>query len=177
MIAWHRIGLAAFAALLLAACSGEQHGDLRKFMSDVKARPAGEIEPIPTFPPYQAYKYSNVAMRSPFDPPQQVLSQEGLSGKAAVKPDESRRKQYLESFSIASLSMVGTLSRDGTIWALINDGSGGIHRVTVGDYLGRNYGRIVSITPLQVDVIEIVPDGKGGWVERPRTLALKEKST
>lgn len=61
------------------------------------------------------------------------------------------------------------------MWSLINDGSGGIHRVTVGNYLGKNYGRITAISNAKVDVIEIVPDGKGNWVERPRTLGLNEK--
>ncbi len=70
--------------------------------------------------------------------------------------------------------MVGTLQRDGKTWALVDDGQGRIHRVTIGDYMGKNHGEIVSITETQVDIVEVVPDGKGGWVERPRTLALKE---
>ncbi|NLC08417.1 MAG: pilus assembly protein PilP, partial [Gammaproteobacteria bacterium] len=27
-----------------------------------------------------------------------------------------------------------------------------------------------------VEVVEIVPDGEGGWLERPRTLMLQERS-
>ena len=61
-------------------------------------------------------------------------------------------------------------------WSLIDDGAGQIHRVTVGNYVGRNHGRIVQVTENRTDVIEIIPDGEGGWVERPRTLSLKEKT-
>ena len=55
-------------------------------------------------------------------------------------------------------------------------GAGGVHRVKVGDYLGRNNGRIVSINDSAVDVVEIVPDGEGAWLERPRSISLKERS-
>ena len=55
-------------------------------------------------------------------------------------------------------------------------GAGGVHRVKVGDYLGRNHGRIVSVDEAKIDVVEIVPDGEGGWLERPRSLTLKERT-
>lgn len=71
--------------------------------------------------------------------------------------------------------MVGTLANKGGSFALIRGGDG-VHRVRVGDYLGRNHGRIVSITADAVEVIELVPDGEDGWLERPRTLALQERS-
>jgi type IV pilus assembly protein PilP len=61
------------------------------------------------------------------------------------------------------------------MFALVS-GAGGVHRVKVGDYLGRNHGRILVIDESKVDVIEIVPDGEGGWLERPRSLSLKERS-
>ena len=71
--------------------------------------------------------------------------------------------------------MVGTIGNDSGIFALLK-GAGGVYRVKVGDYLGRNNGRIVSVSDGQVDVIEIVPDGEGAWLERPRSIALKERS-
>lgn len=71
--------------------------------------------------------------------------------------------------------MVGTLSNATGSFALLR-GAGGVHRLKVGDYLGRNDGRIVAISGSQVDVVEIVPDGEGAWLERPRTIPLKEHS-
>jgi len=165
------------SCVLASGCAGDgEHKDLQQFMKEVKARPSGDIEPIPTFRSYKTFRYGAIAMRSPFDPPLLVADGEKLAGKNTVDaPNESRKKEYLESYNFAALSMVGILSKDVMIWSLINDGSGGIHRVTVGNYLGKNHGRIKTITESKVEVVEIVPDGKGNWVERPRTLALREK--
>ena len=69
--------------------------------------------------------------------------------------------------------MVGTLERGEQEWTLIRDPEGGIHRVSLGNYLGRNHGKIVEMTDSYVAVVEIVSDGtEDGWVERPRTIEL-----
>ena len=90
-----------------------------------------------------------------------------------VKPDPNRTKEYLEQFSLDALSMVGTLQQGDTLWALMQDEEGGVHRTKMGNYMGRNHGRIVEATETYVSVIEIVPNGVDGWVERPRTIKLK----
>ncbi len=164
---------AVAVVLVITGCVGSSNQDLRAYIRDTMAKPAGEIEPVPTFPPYQPYKYSNLAKRSPFQPPRPETDDD-VDGREVSPPDETRPKEFLEGIPFASLSMVGTLEQEGRIWALVNDGSGGIHRGSEGNYMGRNHGRIVNITPAYTEVIEIVPDGKGGWLERPRTLTLKE---
>ena len=88
---------------------------------------------------------------------------------------ETRIRQFLEGFNIEIFEMVGTLSNVQGLNALVR-GAGGVHRVKVGDYLGRNNGRIISIKDSNIDVIEIVPDGEGGWLERPRSIPLKERT-
>lgn len=164
----------ALSAILLSGCSkGRGHADLDAFVERARAQPAGEIEPLPVFASYAHFSYSAMALRSPFDAP---FSAEELAdgARAADAPDESRRRELLENFNFASLSLRGSLrGADGVQWALINDGSGGIHRVAVGNYLGRNHGRIIVVTEDRVDIVETVPDGRGGWLERPRTLALE----
>jgi type IV pilus assembly protein PilP len=92
-----------------------------------------------------------------------------------VQPDPTRVKQFLEGFNIDSFEMVGTLSNESGTFALLR-GAGGVHRVKVGDYLGRNDGRITAITDSAVQVMEIVPDGEGAWLERPLSISLKERS-
>jgi type IV pilus assembly protein PilP len=49
-----------------------------------------------------------------------------------------------------------------------------VHRVIVGNYLGTNDGKITAISTSKIDVREIVPDGLGGYIERPAALALNE---
>ena len=163
-------------ALMLAGCGGGgDFADLDAFMAEVKARPKGKIEPIPRFAPYQAFTYEAASLRSPFQPPLKVEQVNRPKGSKLIKPDENRVKQFLEGFNIEDFEMVGTLGNAAGRFALMR-GAGGVHRVKVGDYLGRNDGRITSITDAQVDVIEIVPDGDDGWLERPRTIPLKERS-
>lgn len=161
-------------ASLLAACGGNDYSDLDAFMAEKRARPGGIIAPIPTFKAYEAFSYSATTLRSPFDRPIEVREIAQLQAIAAIKPDEDRAKEFLEQFTFDSLLMVGSLSRTGTDWTLIKDPDGGVHRVRVGNYLGRHHGKIVEMTDTYVAVVEIVSDGtEDGWVERPRTIKLQ----
>lgn len=161
---------------LLAGCgAGGDFSDLRAYMDEVRARPKGSIEPLPTFKPYESFTYRASSLRSPFQPPVKIDVVTRQKGSAEIKPDETRIKQFLEGFNIETFEMVGTLRNERELYALVN-GAGGVHRVKVGDYLGRNHGKILAIDESKIDVMEIVPDGEGGWLERPRSLSLKERS-
>ncbi|HYQ37824.1 MAG TPA: type 4a pilus biogenesis lipoprotein PilP [Pseudomonas sp.] len=171
-----RLIIGSLLLLGLSGCdSSGDFADLQAYMNEVRAKPKGVIEPLPQFLPYEAFTYGASALRSPFQPPVRVDLQKRQKGSAEIKPDESRPKQFLEGFNIEVFQMVGLLANDGGRFALIG-GAGGVHRVKVGDYLGRNYGRIVAINDDRIEIVEIVPDGEGGWLERPRTLTLKERS-
>ncbi len=171
-----RIILVVISVIALSGCDfGGENGDLHGYINEVKRRPAGTIEPLPTFRPYESFIYSAAAMRSPFDRPVDVAARiVGRTG-ADIKPDFNREKEYLEGFDLGSLRMVGTLEKGGTLWALISESSGIVHPVREGNYLGKNHGKIVSTSETQIELLEIVSDGLDGWVERPRVLALSEK--
>lgn len=163
-------------ALILSACSvNSNHTDLRNYIADVKKRPAGNIEAIPTFRPYESFVYASAGLRSPFDRPIDIQQREFTRSGKNITPDFNRAKEYLEGFELSSLQMVGTLKQGKFLWALIKDAQGGIHRVKDGNFLGTNHGRIVSASETKLDLVEIVSDGLDGWVERPRILALSEK--
>lgn len=161
------------AALVLTACGGSDYEDLDTFMAEKKATPGGHVQPIPAFKAYKAFTYSASALRSPFEQPVEVTEITRLRMATNVKPDPNRAKEYLEQFGVDSLSMVGTLEQGGTLWALIQDKDGGVHRITKNNYIGRNHGRIVEATETYIALIEIVPNGVDGWTERPRTIKLK----
>lgn len=173
-----RVSCAAFSmimALLLSACdSGQSHQDLHDFMAETKRRPQGQIEPLPAFRPYRPFTYSAMTLRSPFDKP---VSEEisSLRGGRTVEPDLNREREYLESFNIATITMVGSLLRSGELQVLLSDGEGGVHRVSVGNYIGRSHGKIVAADSSHIEVLEIVSDGASGWVERPKIIKLEEK--
>lgn len=167
-----KIMMSVVAVALLSACSPDtDYSDLNAFMDEVDSRPRGRIEPLPpieTVPPF-SYLASN--KRSPFEPPVVLKRVERQSGPK-VEPDNNRVRQYLEQFTIGQLAMVGTLSQGATMYALIQDAEGGVHRVQSGDYMGTDHGKIRGVGETSIELIEIVPDGIGGWVERERTVAL-----
>ncbi|KHO64639.1 MULTISPECIES: type 4a pilus biogenesis lipoprotein PilP [Pseudomonas] len=169
------VTVAAVLASLAGCGAGHDFHDLQGYMDEVRARPKGRIEPIPSFQPYEAFTYSAANLRSPFQPPIPVDLARQQRGSKDIKPDENRVRQFLEGFNIEMFEMVGSLSNAEGMFALVR-GAGGVHRIRIGDYLGRNHGKVVAIETGKVDVLEIVPDGDGGWLERPRSMTLKERS-
>ncbi len=164
----------SFSALLLGGCqSGNQFADLQEFMDQTRAKPRGQIQPLPKFVAYEAFTYSAAGLRSPFLPPVAVSIDDEFSTETSVRPDANRVKQFLEGFDVASFRMVGSMSNEQGMWALLR-GADGVHRVKVGDYLGTNHGRITDIDDQEIRIIEIVPSGKDVWVERPRSIGLTE---
>ena len=162
-----------FAAVLSSCSSSSDQKDLQDFMEETKRRPHGQIEPLPPFKPYQPFAYSAMTLRSPFEKP--VIVDSSAKGGKSVEPDLNREHEYLEGFNIGGLKMVGTLSKAGRLWALIDDGQGKVTPVTIGNYMGKNYGKIISASNSQLELMEIVADGSSGWVERPRIIKLEEK--
>ncbi|WP_252176560.1 pilus assembly protein PilP [Endozoicomonas sp. 4G] len=156
---------------LLAGCSGNTgFSDLDQYMAEMKAKPSGTVEPLPTFTPYEAFTYRASGLRSPFEPPIKLkVSDRSLNSN--VKPDNRRTRQYLEQFDIETFALVGSISNDDGLWGLVR-GDDGIHRVRVGDYLGKNHGRITYIDDSELRIVEIVPAGSNLWIERPRSLRL-----
>ncbi|MEQ8409288.1 MAG: pilus assembly protein PilP [Gammaproteobacteria bacterium] len=169
-----RFSVLSVLALLLAACTGSNNmDDLTAYVANVKSRPGAEVEPVPEFTPYEGFIYSAASQRSPFQVPLNVDPDSVGMLSQDVQPDFDRVRDELESHPLSELRMVGMLTRSGVYHALIEDALGEVHRVTNGDYLGRNHGQIQNISERQVNLVEIVPSGNGGWVERPQTLTLQ----
>jgi type IV pilus assembly protein PilP len=162
------------ALLVLSGCSKSSNDDLSAFIAINKQRPPGKIEPLKQYPPYNPYSYSAQSLRGPFTPTA-VMEQKILAPTSNVKPIFGRQKQRLEGFAFNSLSMVGTVKKGSTLWALIRDSEGTIERVKAGYYLGKDNGRITEVNNNAVDVVEIVTNGNDGWLEKPNQISLKEK--
>ena len=154
-------------ALVLSGC-GDGLDDLRTKIAQAKQRPGGRIQPLPEVKPYETYAYTKAGERSPF---LQSLSGEQGSGP---RPDSNRPREYLEQFPLDTLKMVGTLRLGASNYGLVQTRDGLIHRVLPGNHLGQNDGRITSVNDARIAVVEIVPDGLGGYLERPAALALSD---
>lgn len=162
------IATALAASLLLAGCSSKD-GELERFIQKTKKESGGKVEPLPEVRPYEAFTYSARDMRSPFMP-----GGSGSSSAAALRPDSKRNREYLEQFSLDTLRMVGTLRLGGGNYALVQTKDGLVQRVLPGNYLGQNDGKVIDVSPTKITLVEIVPDGMGGYMERPASVALSE---
>lgn len=158
------------AALWLTGCS-DRIGMAEQAMHDIRNEPAQPIETPPQAELIEDFVYSASQLRSPFLPPSLVSVQAPEASFDGVRPDITRTKQELEQYEVAQLTFRGrVISPEGKQYALVQRPDGSVASVQVGDYLGLNDGRIVEITPTQINLIEIVPDSRAGFIERPQSL-------
>jgi type IV pilus assembly protein PilP len=151
---------------LLAGCGGRD-ADLQRFIDQTKKEPGGRVEPLPEVKPYEAFNYTDQDKRSPFVP--------GGSGNGGgVRPDNHRNRDFLEQYSLDTLKMVGTLNLGASHYGLVQTKDGRVHRVVIGEHMGTNDGKITTISPSKIALVEIIPDGLGGYIERPAALGLNE---
>ena len=158
--------------LTLAGCVTNDMSDLQTYVQKTKATYKGTVKPLPEFTTHPPYAYDAQDIRDPFKP---VVDIEVFSGPyRGPRPDENRPREPLEDFSLDSLRMVGTLAQKESEWILVKDPEGLLHRVSVGHYMGKNYGKVISISEEEVLLLELVSDKKGGWEEREASIALSE---
>jgi len=84
----------------------------------------------------------------------------------------TRPRYYLETIDLKNLCIVYPKNHQGFWVARVIDSNGFWHTVTVGDFIGKKFGRITKITSDTVEVHEVVQDGQGEWIERPLTLEV-----
>ena len=167
-------GAILLVTLLVAACGGEPHSDLRQFVKESENQPHGRIPPLPEVKPYEPFTYSAFELIDPFkarkiEPPRGAAT-------GGVAPDVNRRREPLEAYPLESLRMVGTLEQKKQMFALVRAPDNTLFRVRSGNYVGQNFGRIVGISESAMKLKEIVQDGTGNWEEKDQILQLQEES-
>ena len=163
-----RLIVAALAVAAIAGCSSRD-AELAQFIKQTKQEQATGVKPLPEVKPYENFLYADQSMRTHFTP-----GGSGAGSAVGLRPDSRRNREYLEGFALDTMKMVGTLSVGGRSYGLVLARDGIVHRVLPGDYLGQNDGRINAITASKINITEIVPDGLGGYMERPAVLPLNE---
>lgn len=162
------ISLILLSLLILAACGGEEsQQDVQKQVAAIKARPVPPIAPLPPVRPMQKAVYQAGNLPDPFQPAKKITAQD------FNRPDLNRKKEPLETFSLDSLQMVGTIKKAGQFWALVKAPDGNIYPVAVGQYMGQNYGLVINITMDAVQIEEKVQIS-GAWQKRKTQLLLKQ---
>ena len=163
----------SLVALAMTACGGG-NDDLDQYINEIKAKPGGFIEPLPEITPYEIFTYVADAeqIRSPFRPDTPQVNATGAG--RGPRPEEDRSPEFLEGFSLDTLRMVGTLDMGETMYGLVQTSDGLIHRVVPGNFMGQNDGRITGITESEIDMLEIISDGIGGYIERDAAIRLSD---
>lgn len=160
------------APLLLTSCADDGTDDLRRFVETAHAGKQPRIEPLPEIKTHEQFAYSAGSLGDPFVA--RNLRTQGSPGGGGPRPDMNRRREALEEFPLDALKMVGTLQRGKQHWAVIQAPDGTVHRATVGNHVGQNFGAITRITEDKISLIELVQGPLGDWIERESSLALAE---
>jgi len=159
-------------SLGLTACT-QSNDDLMHFIKETKSKHLGSVQPLPTFEPYKNFTYAASELRDPFEAA--FEAEVDNSANDGLRPNTARPKEPLETFPLDTLRMVGILVQHQNTWGLVKDPNNVVHRVQTGNYAGQNEGQIVSVTEKQIDIIEIIPDGLGGYIERTASLVIGSK--
>jgi type IV pilus assembly protein PilP len=161
------------ASLMLAGCGGEEFQDLRDFVKNAGADMRGKVEPPPDIKPYESFTYDNDSnLPDPFK--QRKPDARNSSHSGQNQPNLNRPKEELEDFPLESLKMVGFLHQRGVGHAVIRSSEGKIYRIKAGNYIGLNFGQVISVTENEVKIKEMVQDSVGDWSERESSLLLIE---
>src|SRR5215813_8554959 len=131
-----RMSLAAAVCLALAGCGGESHQDLRAWMADQGKSARGKVDPLPQIKPYEPFAYNAFDLPDPFKP-RKIEPAKGSGSKLA--PDLARRREPLEAYPLESLNMVGTLTKEKTMYALVRTPDKDVYQVVAGNHLGQNF--------------------------------------
>lgn len=170
----------ALALLTLAGCTAGRR-DLEDWVATEKAKKGAPIDPLPVVKTFETFEYKSqdaqgLELRDPFSPSSEEAREEQLAeGGNGPRPDQNRTPELLEKYPLDGLSMVGTLGIGAAIEGLVKDPDGVVHRVHADNYLGQNYGRITSIAEDRIELVELVPNGAGGWMERQASIALGDQ--
>jgi type IV pilus assembly protein PilP len=172
-----RIWAALLAAtFVLAACGGDQD-ELQQWMEQQKREVRPSVEPLSAPKKFVPQPYTSAGAVEPFSTQKLTvaLKQEARQPNSLLAAEINRRKEPLEAYPIDSMSMVGSVTREGKPYALLRVDNL-LYQVKQGDYLGQNYGKITKISETNVAYREIVQDAAGEWIERNSALQLQEKA-
>lgn len=168
----HIIVIGLLAAL--CGCSTNDNADLYDRLNAIKAQPASKIPALPYFAPYETFLY---AAKNEQDPFKGFAGEQSLAttiDKPMVAPPRTGNPETLEQYPLDTLQYVGQLIKDGSEWAIVTSPDHIVHRVKVGNHLGKNYGEIIQILEDKILIEEIIPDERSGWIKRDAALSLME---
>ena len=159
-------GLIVLGVGLTACSQNDKQQEISRYIEQVRTLEPHAIEPIPSFEPLQQFSYpEDQGARSPF------LAKVTDRTIQVLQPDVHRLKQPLEAFPLDALKFVGIFEEGVRRWGLIMQPGGQVVRVSVGDYMGQNYGKIIAVKDNSLMIEERVLQ-EGSWIKRRITFRL-----
>jgi type IV pilus assembly protein PilP len=170
------VATAVAVLMLLAACGAEQQ-ELAQWMDQQRKEVKPNVQPILPPKKFDPQPYLAADAVEPFSSQKLTVAikQEARQPNSLLSAEINRRPEPLESYPLDSVSMVGSVTKKNTPFALLKVDKL-LYQVKLGDYIGQNYGKIIKITENDVSLREIVQDASGEWTERISSIQLQEKA-
>ncbi len=168
------IPLFLIAGALLTGCANDSVDDLVSYVADIRETRKGEVKPLPPMTKEEGFRYQASDQRDPFLSMSSLQRLQEQRKNNSIHPDAQRERETLESYQLDTLRMVGSLQKSGKLLALVQAPDGIVYQVRKNNYLGHNHGRVTKLTGDRIELVEIIPDGMGGWMERPAQISLKD---
>ncbi len=171
-----RLLCAAWMLAWLAACGGDTQ-ELQAWMEQQRRDAKPTAQPLTAPKKFDPAPYDSGQMVDPFSSQKLnvAIKQEARQPNSLLASELNRRREPLESYPLDSMSMVGSVVRQGQQFGLLKVDAL-LYQIKLGDYLGQNYGKITKITETEIAFREIVQDAAGEWTERTSSLQLQEKA-
>ena len=169
--------LAVASLVMLATGCADEQDELQQWMEQQKREVKPSVLPLNAPKKFNPQPYASMDGVEPFSTQKLTvaLKQEARQPNSLVSAEINRRKEPLEAYPLDSMSMVGSVMKQGRQYAFMRVDNL-LHNVKVGDYLGQNYGKITKISETDVSLREIVQDAAGEWIERTSAIQLQEKA-
>jgi type IV pilus assembly protein PilP len=175
IVSWQMVSC---CVLLISGCSSAADEDMANWMTEQRNTIKPVVSKVAEPKIFEPASYGMDGKADPFGIQKLtgVAKAEGAApdaGSALLIPELSRRKEPLEAYPLDAMTMVGVLQRQTQKIALVKIDKL-LYQVSMGSYLGQNFGKVVDITEAVVKLREIVQDGAGEWIERSTMLELQE---
>ena len=163
------------ALLALAGCSDGDVKEVKQWMATTEKQTHVSVVPLSEPKTYVPFAYAGKDLTDPYSANKLLveLARTQAKSDSLFKPDLDRKKELLESYPLDAIRMVGVLQNGNANFALLQIDSA-YHQVTVGQFIGQNFGKITAVTDSAVNIREVVQDAGGEWVERHSTLELQD---
>lgn len=163
-------------ALMLVGCSGSQD-ELQQWIDQQRREVKPNVPPLTAPKKFIPQPYVAGNAVEPFSAQKLTVAikQEARQSSSLLATEINRRKEPLEAYPVDSMTMVGSVNKQGRPYALLKVDNL-LYQVKLGDYIGHNYGKITRISETEISFREIVQDAAGEWIERTSSLQLQERA-